>query len=485
MNAANRFAALAGSARLAAAALLGGAALVSSVSTARATDWPTFDGNAARAAWLNADHSVNTRNVSTLHLKWVAKLDATADSTPIYVAHVAKHGAMLFQTDGTGKTYGIDAATGAIVWRFQPTGVRITASTPVLDPDGKHIYVPAVDGYVHKLDAATGKEVAAPGFPAQLTLDPSQEKDASPLNLANGYLYAATSGYIGDAPPYDGHVVTVNLSTGTTNVFNSLCANLPGLLSGSQCQSQRAGIWARAGVVVDPDTSLGGRVYASTGNGPFVRKQYDYGDSILALSPDGSTLMDHFTPSDATMLAQNDLDLGSTAPAMLPPIAASTTPLLAVQAGKGRELYLLNRAHIGRIDGEVQRVKLPAQVFSAPAVWQDQAGHVLIVVGMLPESQDVQAYTVTTDGSGRTRLHRAWDAAVGGTSPVVTSGLVFVGAGGVLSALDARNGKVLWQSTNSGAGGTIGGVHWQSPIVVDGAVYMSDLSGNLTAYAVT
>jgi outer membrane protein assembly factor BamB len=110
---------------------------------------------------------------------------------------------------------------------------------------------------------------------------------------------------------------------------------------------------------------------------------------------------------------------------------------------------------------------------------------VLIVVGMLPESQDVQAYTVTTDGSGRTRLHRAWDAAVGGTSPVVTSGLVFVGAGGVLSALDARNGKVLWQSTNSGAGGTIGGVHWQSPIVVDGAVYMSDLSGNLTAYAVT
>ncbi len=127
MNAASRFAAFAGSARLVAAALM---ALVASVATAQAAATLTFDGNAARAAWLNADHSVNTRNVSTLHLKWVAKLDSTADSTPIYVAHVAKHGAMLFN-GCAGKTYGVDAATGAIVWRFQPTGVRITASTPV------------------------------------------------------------------------------------------------------------------------------------------------------------------------------------------------------------------------------------------------------------------------------------------------------------------------------------------------------------------
>jgi hypothetical protein len=34
-----------------------------------------------------------------------------------------------------------------------------------------------------------------------------------------------------------------------------------------------------------------------------------------------------------------------------------------------------------------------------------------------------------------------------------------------------------------GAAGNIGSIHWQSPIVVNGWVYCSDESGNLTAYS--
>jgi len=34
-----------------------------------------------------------------------------------------------------------------------------------------------------------------------------------------------------------------------------------------------------------------------------------------------------------------------------------------------------------------------------------------------------------------------------------------------------------------GAGRTIGPVHWESPIVVNGWVYCSDENGQLTAYA--
>jgi len=40
----------------------------------------------------------------------------------------------------------------------------------------------------------------------------------------------------------------------------------------------------------------------------------------------------------------------------------------------------------------------------------------------------------------------------------------------------------LWSSANASAGKTIGPVHWQSPIVVNGWVYCSDQNGNLTAY---
>jgi outer membrane protein assembly factor BamB len=52
-----------------------------------------------------------------------------------------------------------------------------------------------------------------------------------------------------------------------------------------------------------------------------------------------------------------------------------------------------------------------------------------------------------------------------------------------VNAFDARSGKIVWSTTNSSAGGTIGGVHWQSPIVVNGWIYVSDEAGPLTAYS--
>ncbi len=63
------------------------------------------------------------------------------------------------------------------------------------------------------------------------------------------------------------------------------------------------------------------------------------------------------------------------------------------------------------------------------------------------------------------------------------NGLVFVASTGAVRALSVANGSVLWSSTDSGVGGTIGNIHWQSVVVADGAVYVSDLNGNLTAYA--
>src|SRR5207248_1300560 len=156
--------------------------------------------------------------------------DAIADSTPILLAHVRlpRGGtrALLFQTTKSGTTYAVDARSGAIVWRFATHGPGITTSTAVADPSGQVIYAPALDGQVHKLVAATGGEVRGRGFPLRITRMPAVEKDAAALNLANGYLYAATSGYIGDAGPYDGHVVVLRLRDGLTHVFNSLCSTI-------------------------------------------------------------------------------------------------------------------------------------------------------------------------------------------------------------------------------------------------------------------
>ena len=66
-----------------------------------------------------------------------------------------------------------------------------------------------------------------------------------------------------------------------------------------------------------------------TGNGDFDASVGDYGDSFVELTPDSSTqptnkngyglsVTDYFTPCDEQTLSNNDTDLGSAGPLLLP-----------------------------------------------------------------------------------------------------------------------------------------------------------------------
>jgi outer membrane protein assembly factor BamB len=477
---------------------------------ASATNWPVFGYDPARSGVDGSQRVLTVSNVNKLRSRWQVSLGAVADSTPILLEGV-KTGrisrTLLFQTATNGTTFGIDAASGRILWRFGTnlpwatngnyspieflrrvfSGLKVTASTPAADPSGQSIYAPGLDGFVHKLDAATGTELRGNGFPVRITLLPQTEKDASPLNVANGYLYVTTSGYYGDAPPYDGHIVSVRLNDGATTVFNSLCSWIHSLPTATSCPHSGSGIWSRGGVVVDPDPAMNGRIYVATGNGDFNANAggQDYGDSLLALSVGASTLLGHYTPADYRTLDEQDTDLGSTSPALLPRQRASRTPLMLVQGGKDSVLKLLNRAPLPGLGNELQRVQLVAQLYSTPAVWTDAADRAWIFIGL---SQEIDAYRLDTDAGGISRLTRIWSAHVGktereGTSPVVSNGIVFDALDGAVVALDARNGHELWSSAWPSAGRSIGAVHWQSPIVINGWLYCADENGNLTAYA--
>jgi hypothetical protein len=457
---------------------------------AGATSWPVFGFDPARSGFNTAEHTLTVGNVHRLHERWQVSLGADADSTPILLDKVRvgrTERPMLFQTTKSGVTLGIDARNGRIVWQFMTHGSTVTNSTPAADPSGKSIYVPGIDGKVHKVSAANGRELHAPGFPARITRLPLSEKDASPLNVANGYLYAVTSGYYGDAPPYDGHVVAVELSTGKTTVFNSLCSTYRKLVKANTCSQQRSGIWGRGGAVVDPDSSMTGRIYASTGNGQFDAGSGgdNYGDSLLSLGEDLSSLLGSYTPTDYQQLENGDTDLGSSSPGILPDQASSQTPYMIVQGGKDAILRLLNRAALPGLGGELQEVDLPGGLFSAPAIWSNGSNNAWIFLGF---NDEVVSYQVQTNSAGVSQLASVWQASPGnssgeGSSPVVANGIVFVAFNEALVALDAVNGKELWSSALSSAHGNIGSIHWQSPIVVNGSVYCSDESGNLTAYS--
>lgn len=406
-----------------------------------------------------------------LHVRWRTRLGAVADSAAMYLS------GKLYITANTGTTYALDASTGKILWRFVTHGPNITTAVPVADA-AHRIYAAGVDGAVHKLNAATGAELRGGGFPAQITRMPQSEKLASALTSANGYLYAVTSGYFGDAPPYVGHVVSIRLRDGATQVFNTLCSRLRSLPTATSCPHSGSGIWARAGAVVDPDNAMQGRVYVVTGNGDFNadRGGHDYGDSILALKADGSSLLGYYTPENYAELQRGDVDLGSSAVALLPRESHSKTPLMMVQAGKDGALRLLDRSNLHGLDSALQQIDIGSGLYSTPAVWQDAAGRTWVYLGL---SDGVRAYRVQTE-SGKSRLLHVWTATVGeteeGSSPAVSDGTVFAAVNGALYALDARSGRTLSK-------GSIGGVHWQSPIVVNGWVYCADQDGMLNAFS--
>ena len=63
-----------------------------------------------------------------------------------------------------------------------------------------------------------------------------------------------------------------------------------------------------------------------------------------------------------------------------------------------------------------------------------------------------------------------------GTTPIVANGVLFLVAPHRIVAMQPTTGKVLWRDT------TIGDIHWQSPIIVNGTLYVADLGGYLNAY---
>ncbi|HEU5370292.1 MAG TPA: PQQ-binding-like beta-propeller repeat protein, partial [Ktedonobacterales bacterium] len=69
------------------------------------------------------------------------------------------------------------------------------------------------------------------------------------------------------------------------------------------------------------------------------------------------------------------------------------------------------------------------------------------------------------------------------TSPIMAGGLLFVATSHALLALDPNTGRQLWSSAQESAGGSIAGIHWETPIVVGGRIFCPDESGEMISYS--
>ena len=482
-------------------------ALLVAATSGCAYNWPQWGGGPKHAGSAGSENTLTVANVAGLHSLFTATLPGTADGAPTYwtgVQTAAGKKDLVFVTTRAGTLVALDAHTGTTAWSksFPAVGCKInnggtacyTTSSPAIDPTGLYVYTYGLDGKVHKVAIGTGVEVVDTHWPEVATLKGYDEKGSSALAIATAksgrsFLYAAHAGYPGDLGDYQGHVTVIDLGDGSQRTFNSLCSNqgvhFVGAGGQPDCAEVQSGVWARVGVVYDPDTDL---VYLSSGNGTYAPASHQWGDTVAAIHPDGTgnTLgdpVDAYTPTNYQQLDQSDLDLGSTAPAILPVTDTRVVQHLGLQSGKDATLRLLNLDNLsghggpgftGGEVGPIVAVPQGGEVLTTPVVWTNPADKSVWV--FVANDNGTSALQVTYNANGRPGLTKKWQITRAGTTPVVANGVLYIASGTRVGAYNATTGASLWSDTS------LSTIHWQSPIVDNGLVYIEDGGGKLHAY---
>jgi hypothetical protein len=456
-------------------------------------DWMQFGGGPNHSGNNTLEQTITTANVTGLKQLFQTSLPETIEGQPMVLTNVSTSAGthdVAFMTTRNGYLVALDAYAGTLIWQHQFSGANITMSSPAIDPSRSFIYTAGIDGTLHKLNIADGGEVTGDGWPEVASLKDSVEKDGTALTIGTSggisYLYVGTGGYYGDGGDYQGHLTAVDLSTGAQKVFNAMCSNQTIHFSSSpDCAGQKAGVWAKAGVTFD---TLTNRVYMGTGNGTFAPSSFYWGDSILALSPDGSGdgngyPLDSYTPSVYQNLQNADLDLGSTNMLILVN-NGSKYAHLGMQSGKDAVVRLINLDNMsgqgapGKAGGEVSSIALTTggEVQNPCATWVDPADNRTWMYISSP-LKGVNAYELAVDASGNPSLTAMWHQSTANNGGVtIANNVLYYANDNDLHALDPTSGAQLWSATS------IGQIHWQTPAVANGVVYIGDNEREVTAF---
>jgi hypothetical protein len=318
---------------------------------------------------------------------------------------------------------------------------------------------------------------------------PQQYKERGALLLQQGQIFTVWASHC-DAGAYNGWIIAYDEAALTQTQVLNLTPN------GAQ-----GGIWDVAGLAVDS----GGALYTLLGNGVFdttltnsnFPNKQDFGNAAIKLSLTSGRLAvtDYFTTWDTTSESQNDVDLGSGSPLLLPDQTDSTgaTRHLMLAAGKDTNLYLLDRDNMGKYNGNVNNSDniyqalpgaLSNAVFSAPiyfngSIYLADAGGTLkqYALGtarlpLIPTSQSSVAFgfpgtspSISANGSSNAII---WAVESNASSAAV------------LHAYNPANLAIEYYNSNQAAGSRDAfgnGNKFITPVVANGKVFVGTASG--------
>ena len=368
-------------------------------------------------------------------------MDGDVYASPLIVA-----GHVIVATENN-TVYSLDLFTGSVVWKAHlgdpvdastlPCGgirpLTGITSTPAADAGAGRVYVVAfLRGYHHvmySLRLLDGSVVfQRPVDP--VGSNPAVQQQRGALSIGSGFVYVPFGGLLGDCGAYRGYVVGISLDG-----VSSVAYVVP--------TPRGAGIWSPMGATIGPD----GAVYVVTGNATSAAGNFGYSDTVLALSPDLSSVRSYFAPSNWASLNSSDTDLGSVGLALLP-------GGLALSVGKEGVAYLLRASSLGGVGGQIASRRVCGGAWGGTA-W---AGSMVFV----PCADGLFALSVTSSSIGV-----AWFAgSLTLGSPIVSAGAIWAiePSSGSLFALDPASGQVLYRARLGAA------EHFSTPAATDGFV---------------
>jgi hypothetical protein len=502
------------------------------VATIPATDVLTYHNDNARTAQNLTELLLSpaTVNSTSFGLLRVLPADGLVDGQPLVVSQLGVAGKtrnVVYVVTEHGSIYSYDADDGtALIHKSllapgeAPSDDRgcsqvtpeigITA-TPVIDRSAGlngTLYAVAMskDGgghfyqRLHALDLVTLAEQAQspvtvqasyPGNGAnssggRVAFDPGQYKERTGLLLLNGIVYTAWASHC-DIPPYTGWIIGYDQGSLSQTRLLNVSPN-----------GNDAAIWQSGGGMA---ADSGGNFYALVANGTFDvsldgsgrPSAGDYGNAFIKVAGASPlAVVDYFAELNDVSESAGDVDLGSGAPMLLPPLkdAGGVTRNLAVGAGKDGHLYVVDSANLGKYSPSANRIwqdlpnALPGGMWAVPAYFNSTV-YYADVNGTLKAFAIQQARLVATPSSQTSVVF-----AFPGASPAVSAngasgGIVWALESSptqlaVLHAFDAGNlGHELY-SSNQAAGGRDqfgNGNKFVTPTIANGKVYVGTPSG--------
>jgi outer membrane protein assembly factor BamB len=154
-----------------------------------------------------------------------------------------------------------------------------------------------------------------------------------------------------------------------------------------------------------------------------------------------------------------------------------------VQGGKDSKLRLINLHDLSgkggprHVGGELSITPLPqgGVILARPAAWLAPDGTTWLFVAT---HHGLSGLALVVDDNGKPWLEPRWTNSTDGATPVVVAGVLYMARNHELMAIDPETGAPLWSDAS------LGTIHWQSPIVVNGRIYVCDNEGHVFAYAV-